>query len=185
MCLYCHYQLLCACHAWVVAVNVSRCVTIYGSSLNVAMICDGLLHCDLLLRYPTFIDAVRDLDDAISMCCLFSTLPQMPSAQNYHIHLCRRLTGRCFWPVLSQAFLFIRSLLTAIPRVTLYLQLSKLHEISTWRIICSLVTSNIVICLIPVEFMHYVISSQSLRKVRYFFIRYKSLVLSLVVDAKK
>ena len=70
---------------------------------------------------------------------------------------------------LSQAFLFIRSLLTAIPRVTLYLQLSKLHEISTWRIICSLVTSNIVICLIPVEFMHYVISSQSLRKVRYFF----------------
>ena len=31
----------------------------------------------VISRYPTFIDAVRDLDDALSMVMLFSTLPQM------------------------------------------------------------------------------------------------------------
>ena len=35
----------------------------------------------VISRYPTFIDAVRDLDDALSMVMLFSTLPQMDSIE--------------------------------------------------------------------------------------------------------
>ncbi|XP_045172172.2 pescadillo homolog isoform X2 [Mercenaria mercenaria] len=59
-------------------------------------------------RYPSFIDAVRDLDDCLSMVFLFSTFPQTNITDSRFIQLCRRLT---------------------------------------------------------VEFMHYVIASQSLRKV--------------------
>ena len=34
-----------------------------------------------IFRYPTFIDAVRDLDDALSMVLLFSTMPQTDKIQ--------------------------------------------------------------------------------------------------------
>ncbi len=30
-------------------------------------------------RYPTFVDALRDLDDPLSMCCLYATFPRMYS----------------------------------------------------------------------------------------------------------
>nr|XP_036849403.1 pescadillo homolog isoform X2 [Manis javanica] len=43
-------------------------------------------------RYPTFIDAVRDLDDALSMCFLFSTFPRTGKCHVQTIQLCRRLT---------------------------------------------------------------------------------------------
>ncbi|XP_040319888.1 pescadillo homolog isoform X2 [Herpailurus yagouaroundi] len=43
-------------------------------------------------RYPTFIDALRDLDDALSMCFLFSTFPRTGKCHVQTIHLCRRLT---------------------------------------------------------------------------------------------
>ncbi|XP_048370103.1 pescadillo homolog [Sphaerodactylus townsendi] len=43
-------------------------------------------------RYPTFIDAVRDLDDALSMCFLFSTFPRTGKCHVQMIQLCRRLT---------------------------------------------------------------------------------------------
>uniref|UniRef100_A0A8C9A6C5 Pescadillo homolog n=1 Tax=Prolemur simus TaxID=1328070 RepID=A0A8C9A6C5_PROSS len=43
-------------------------------------------------RYPTFIDALRDLDDALSMCFLFSTFPRTGKCHVHTIQLCRRLT---------------------------------------------------------------------------------------------
>lgn len=43
-------------------------------------------------RYPTFIDAVRDLDDALCMCFLFSTFPRTGKCHVQTIQLCRRLT---------------------------------------------------------------------------------------------
>ena len=35
----------------------------------------------VIFRYPTFIDAVRDLDDALSMLVLFSSMPQTDKIQ--------------------------------------------------------------------------------------------------------
>lgn len=43
-------------------------------------------------RYPTFIDALRDMDDALTLCCLFATFPKLKSIPPDLIALCRRLT---------------------------------------------------------------------------------------------
>ncbi|KRT83798.1 hypothetical protein AMK59_3953 [Oryctes borbonicus] len=43
-------------------------------------------------RYPTFIDAVRDLDDCLTLCFLFSTFPSLPHIPRSQSDLCRRLT---------------------------------------------------------------------------------------------
>ncbi|XP_071446406.1 pescadillo homolog [Hetaerina americana] len=43
-------------------------------------------------RYPTFIDALRDLDDCLTLCFLFSTFPSLKHIPRNNIILCRRLT---------------------------------------------------------------------------------------------
>ncbi|XP_064612804.1 pescadillo homolog [Liolophura sinensis] len=43
-------------------------------------------------RYPSFIDALRDLDDCLSMCFLFATFPKTKRTYINLIHLCRRLS---------------------------------------------------------------------------------------------
>lgn len=43
-------------------------------------------------RYPTFVDALRDLDDCLTLCCLFSTFPSMKHVPRNQSALCRRLT---------------------------------------------------------------------------------------------
>ncbi|XP_011306232.1 pescadillo homolog [Fopius arisanus] len=43
-------------------------------------------------RYPTFIDALRDLDDCLTLCYLFSTFPSMAHVPRDQSALCRRLT---------------------------------------------------------------------------------------------
>lgn len=43
-------------------------------------------------RYPTFVDAVRDLDDCLTLCFLFSTFPSLKKVPRDQSLLCRRLT---------------------------------------------------------------------------------------------
>ncbi|KAK5644361.1 hypothetical protein RI129_005661 [Pyrocoelia pectoralis] len=43
-------------------------------------------------RYPTYIDALRDLDDCLTLCFLFSTFPSLEHINHEQFALCRRLT---------------------------------------------------------------------------------------------
>lgn len=43
-------------------------------------------------RYPSFIDAIRDLDDALTLCFLFARLPKSPKVKSEFSQLCRRLS---------------------------------------------------------------------------------------------
>uniref|UniRef100_G3MKI5 Pescadillo homolog n=1 Tax=Amblyomma maculatum TaxID=34609 RepID=G3MKI5_AMBMU len=42
-------------------------------------------------RYPTFVDALRDIDDALSMCYLFSSFPKGKVIKPHLVLLCRRV----------------------------------------------------------------------------------------------
>ncbi|CAG9862949.1 unnamed protein product [Phyllotreta striolata] len=43
-------------------------------------------------RYPTFIEALKDLDDCLTLCFLFSTFPSLAHVPRDQSALCRRLT---------------------------------------------------------------------------------------------
>ncbi|KAI1293855.1 Pescadillo -like protein [Halotydeus destructor] len=43
-------------------------------------------------RYPTFVDSIRDLDDAVSMLCLYSRFPRLSSIPQEIINYSRKLT---------------------------------------------------------------------------------------------
>ena len=42
-------------------------------------------------RYPTFVDAIRDLEDCLCLCALYATFPKNPTTPTEMIDLCRRL----------------------------------------------------------------------------------------------
>ncbi|CAB4061990.1 PES1 [Lepeophtheirus salmonis] len=43
-------------------------------------------------RYPSFVDAIRDLEDCLCLVFLFSTFPSCPKSPNASVNLCRRLS---------------------------------------------------------------------------------------------
>jgi pescadillo protein len=43
-------------------------------------------------RYPTFVDAVRDLEDCLCLCFLYSTFPVTAATPAEKVELCKRLT---------------------------------------------------------------------------------------------
>ncbi|XP_042233628.1 pescadillo-like [Homarus americanus] len=43
-------------------------------------------------RYPTFVDALQDLDDPLTLCVLFSKMARTWRIQDVMLHICRRLT---------------------------------------------------------------------------------------------
>jgi pescadillo protein len=43
-------------------------------------------------RYPSFIDAIRDLDDCLTLLFMFSTFPSLQQVPRDQSALCRRLT---------------------------------------------------------------------------------------------
>lgn len=51
----------------------------------------GIDHC-IRERYPTFLDAVKDLDDCLTLLFLFSTFPALKAVKRSQTALCRRLT---------------------------------------------------------------------------------------------
>uniref|UniRef100_A0A1W7REW4 Pescadillo homolog n=1 Tax=Agkistrodon contortrix contortrix TaxID=8713 RepID=A0A1W7REW4_AGKCO len=79
-------------------------------------------------RYPTFVDALRDLDDALSMCVLFSTFPRTGKCHVQTIQLCRRLTVEFLNFVIASRGL--RKVFLSIKGI--YYQAEVLGQLITW-----------------------------------------------------
>ncbi|KAK2837311.1 hypothetical protein Q5P01_014523 [Channa striata] len=87
-------------------------------------------------RYPTFIDALRDIDDALCMCFLFSTFARTGKCHVQTIQLCRRLTVEWMNYVITcralrKVFLSIKGI---------YYQAEVMGQLITW--------------LVPYQFSH-------------------------------
>ncbi|XP_024295164.1 pescadillo [Oncorhynchus tshawytscha] len=87
-------------------------------------------------RYPTFIDALRDIDDALSMCFLFSTFARTGKCHVQTITLCRRLTVEWMNYVVTSRSL--RKVFLSIKGI--YYQAEVLGQLITW--------------LVPYQFAH-------------------------------
>ncbi|KAM9446194.1 pescadillo [Clarias gariepinus] len=79
-------------------------------------------------RYPTFIDALRDVDDALSMCFLFSTFARTGKCHVQTIQLCRRLSVE--WMNYIIASRSLKKVFLSIKGI--YYQAEVLGQIITW-----------------------------------------------------
>ncbi|XP_070760480.1 pescadillo isoform X1 [Enoplosus armatus] len=87
-------------------------------------------------RYPTFIDALRDIDDALCMCFLFSTFARTGKCHVQTIQLCRRLTVE--WMNFVIASRALRKVFISIKGI--YYQAEVMGQLITW--------------LVPYQFSH-------------------------------
>ncbi|XP_028271000.1 pescadillo [Parambassis ranga] len=87
-------------------------------------------------RYPTFIDALRDIDDALCMCFLFSTFARTGKCHVQTIQLCRRLTVE--WMNYVIASRSLRKVFLSIKGI--YYQAEVMGQLITW--------------LVPYQFSH-------------------------------
>ncbi|KAL7839916.1 hypothetical protein SRHO_G00265740 [Serrasalmus rhombeus] len=87
-------------------------------------------------RYPTFVDALRDIDDALSMCFLFSTFARTGKCHVETIQLCRRLSVE--WMNYIVASRSLRKIFLSIKGI--YYQAEVLGQTITW--------------LVPYQFAH-------------------------------
>uniref|UniRef100_A0A3B3TPE8 Pescadillo homolog n=1 Tax=Poecilia latipinna TaxID=48699 RepID=A0A3B3TPE8_9TELE len=87
-------------------------------------------------RYPTFIDALRDIDDALCMCFLFSTFARTGKCHVQTIQLCRRLTVE--WMNYVIASRALRKVFLSIKGI--YYQAEVMGQLITW--------------LVPYQFSH-------------------------------
>ncbi|XP_072244091.1 pescadillo [Leuresthes tenuis] len=87
-------------------------------------------------RYPTFIDALRDIDDALCMCFLFSTFARTGKCHVQTIQLCRRLTVE--WMNYVIAARALRKVFISIKGI--YYQAEAMGQLITW--------------LVPYQFSH-------------------------------
>uniref|UniRef100_A0A3P9DAF5 Pescadillo homolog n=1 Tax=Maylandia zebra TaxID=106582 RepID=A0A3P9DAF5_9CICH len=79
-------------------------------------------------RYPTFIDALRDIDDALCMCFLFSTFARTGKCHVQTIQLCRRLTVE--WMNYVIASRSLRKVFLSIKGI--YYQAEVMGQLITW-----------------------------------------------------
>ncbi|KAM9360234.1 pescadillo [Symphorus nematophorus] len=87
-------------------------------------------------RYPSFIDALRDIDDALCMCFLFSTFARTGKCHVQTIQLCRRLTVEWMNFVITSRAL--RKVFISIKGI--YYQAEVMGQLITW--------------LVPYQFSH-------------------------------
>uniref|UniRef100_A0A8C6WJ07 Pescadillo homolog n=1 Tax=Neogobius melanostomus TaxID=47308 RepID=A0A8C6WJ07_9GOBI len=85
-------------------------------------------------RYPTFIDALRDIDDALCMCFLFSTFARTGKCHVQTIQLCRRLTVE--W----MNYMITSRCLKKVTNWRIYYQAEVMGQLITW--------------LVPYQFSH-------------------------------
>uniref|UniRef100_A0A8D0AS62 Pescadillo homolog n=1 Tax=Sander lucioperca TaxID=283035 RepID=A0A8D0AS62_SANLU len=87
-------------------------------------------------RYPSFIDALRDIDDALCMCFLFSTFARTGKCHVQTIQLCRRLTVE--WMNYVIASRALKKVFISIKGI--YYQAEAMGQLITW--------------LVPYQFSH-------------------------------
>uniref|UniRef100_A0AAQ5Z4F2 Pescadillo homolog n=1 Tax=Amphiprion ocellaris TaxID=80972 RepID=A0AAQ5Z4F2_AMPOC len=87
-------------------------------------------------RYPSFIDALRDIDDALCMCFLFSTFARTGKCHVQTIQLCRRLSVE--WMNYVIASRSLRKVFISIKGI--YYQAEAMGQLITW--------------LVPYQFSH-------------------------------
>ncbi|XP_054466838.1 pescadillo [Anoplopoma fimbria] len=87
-------------------------------------------------RYPSFIDALRDIDDSLCMCFLFSTFARTGKCHVQTIQLCRRLTVE--WMNYVIASRALRKVFISIKGI--YYQAEVMGQLVTW--------------LVPYQFSH-------------------------------
>ncbi|XP_037114747.1 pescadillo [Syngnathus acus] len=87
-------------------------------------------------RYPTFIDALRDIEDALCMCFLFSTFARTGKCHVQTIQLCRRLTVE--WMNFAITSRALRKVFISIKGI--YYQVEVMGQLITW--------------LVPYQFAH-------------------------------
>ncbi|XP_034728678.1 pescadillo [Etheostoma cragini] len=87
-------------------------------------------------RYPSFIDALRDIDDALCMCFLFSTFARTGKCHVQTIQLCRRLSVE--WMNYVIASRALKKVFISIKGI--YYQAEAMGQLITW--------------LVPYQFSH-------------------------------
>ena len=84
----------------------------------------------ILGRYPTFVDAVRDIDDALCMIFLFSTLPSNGKVTPELVENCARLAAE--WQLYVMHTKALRKVFLSIKGV--YYQAEVFDQTVTWLV---------------------------------------------------
>jgi pescadillo len=84
----------------------------------------------LILRYPTFIDALRDIDDALCMIFLFASLPSHARVPASLIENCARLAAE--WQLYVMHTHSLRKVFLSIKGI--YYQAEVMDQVITWLV---------------------------------------------------
>ncbi|KAK3084322.1 hypothetical protein FSP39_011558 [Pinctada imbricata] len=79
-------------------------------------------------RYPSFVDALRDLDDCLSMCFLFATFPRTSKSHLEYIGLCRKVSVEFLHYIIASQSL--RKVFISIKGI--YYQAEIMNQTVTW-----------------------------------------------------
>lgn len=96
----------------------------------------------MIIRYPTFIDAVRDIDDALCMIFLFSSLPSNDRVSPSLIANCSRLAAE--WQLYVMHSRSLRKVFLSIKGI--YYQAEVMDQDVTWLVPYQF-TQNVILLL--------------------------------------